>query len=126
MSRTRKRLVALVHSEHCQNCNDNTCAISVAYRLGYSNWAVHQFSSTGASSSEFDRLYSKLDPKFHSDAEEERKLLCEEDHVDCDCGAIIWHPKECDYHCDSCGGQVLTPSQNSDPSARAQMTGGAK
>lgn len=104
------KLSDLVQSDHCDGCDQNTCDVSVAMRLGYDRWAIEAFAGTGASSQEFDRLYSMLGPEFRRDAESDRKALCEEAHVDCPhCNAVLWLPDECDYHCDSCARDIPRP-----------------
>lgn len=104
------RLCELVHAEHCNGCHQNTCDTAVAYRLGYALWAVETFAGSGATSEEFDRLYSQLGPGFRRRAEGERKLLCREEHVTCPhCNAVVWLPEECDYFCDSCARQLERP-----------------
>jgi hypothetical protein len=101
-------LWALLEDEHCnQGCEQNTCDISVAYRLGYIRWAAEVFAGCGAASDEFLKWYGRLPKVFAKRAEAERVELCKEDHAPCPhCNAVVWLPNEVTtdgmIYCDSC------------------------
>lgn len=97
-------LEVLLKSEHIEGCDQNTCDINKAYEHGFSKWAISLFSSTGATSDDFDELYNQLPKKFNQDAEKEREEFVESvSHEKCEsCNSVIWDPEECDYFCESC------------------------
>lgn len=105
-----EKLCELFENEHA-GCDQNTCDMSVAFRLEYECWALYLFNSSGAASEEFATLYSKLGPRFHKTAEKQCTALCKEDNFECKCGAVIWLPEECGYHCESCGETNDKPKQ---------------
>jgi hypothetical protein len=98
------KLGRLLSLEHTSQCDSATCDINAAYDHRLFHWAIELFSGSGASSVEFDKLYNRLGPKFHKDAEKERQELCKEcPH----CNAVLWLESnpEADESlgCDSCG-----------------------
>lgn len=105
-----EKLSELYEDEH-GDCDQNSCDMSIAYRMGYFRWAICQYSGCGAASDRFIELYEQLPKIFHKHAEKERKLLCKEEHIECECGSIIWLPEEVDYYCDSCCNYMKTKKQ---------------
>lgn len=100
-----EKLESLLEQEHCFGCNQNTCNISVAFRLGYTIHAIDAFAGSGAASDQFTKLFNKLPRKYvDRKSRKEAKHLCENTpYVECECNAVIWEPEECDYFCDNCG-----------------------
>ncbi len=90
---TINRLEGLLDDEHCSCCDSLTCDVDVCFDDGYTLWAIELFSGSGASSDEFNRLYSKLPKRFRADSERERKLFVKDtEHAECPhCNAVTWH-----------------------------------
>lgn len=100
-TKTENLLADLVDSEH-GDCGENTCCIAEAIYHEKYLWAIECFSSSGAASEEFERLYKKLTSSFHARAEKERQYLVKLPNKDCPhCSATIWDIDAND--CDSCG-----------------------
>lgn len=102
------KIIELLKSEH-GDCEDTTCDIASCLNHGFELWAVKLFSSTGASSKEFDRLYNKLPSKFSSDAEKEREEFVNTiPSVSCPhCNAVVYDYQDCDYYCSNCAKTAL-------------------
>ena len=110
----------LLNDEHCRGCDDqSTCGISTCYSDGYTLWAIELFSTTGAASDEFLKLYALLPKRFKADAERERvAFLKNTPYATCPkCNAVIWHLEYfLEYfddviHCDSCGHRFKASEQ---------------
>jgi hypothetical protein len=103
------KLTELLNIEH-GDCDDTTCAIAVCMENEYNLWAISLFSSTGASSEEFDKIYNSLPrDQFDIEAEAERAEFVESiPSVSCPhCNAVVYNPEECDYYCSNCAKTAL-------------------
>lgn len=98
-----QELTELINEEHA-NCTDNTCDISKCMENDFYLWAFKLFSGTGASSSKFDEIYSKLPPKFYQEAEKERvEFISSVPSIACPhCDAVVYDPEDSNYHCSNC------------------------
>lgn len=108
------RLEELLDAEHCSCCDSLTCDVDVCFDDGYTLWSIELFSGSGASSKEFDKLYSQLPKRFRADAERERKAFVKDtEHATCPhCNAVTWHTEHFDdtIHCESCAKTYLKPT----------------
>ncbi len=64
-----KQLEKLIRDEHIDSCSG--CDINDAFESGYHLWAIHLFRSSGATSKEFNQLYSQLSPAFRKESDKE-------------------------------------------------------
>ena len=96
-------LVELLHDEHCEVCDNNTCDIDRAWRLGFHFWAVHMFDSCGAASEKFTKLYDRLAPT-QIEIDNDCDRLLQTAHFECSqCEAVIWSRKRKLMLCGNCG-----------------------
>lgn len=100
-------LEMLFEREH-GGCDDTTCDMTVAFDAGYSLWAIYLFSSSGATSDEFNELYERLNKKrFERDARKEcNEFVKECPSTECHhCNSYIYHyeANQTHFHCSNCG-----------------------
>jgi hypothetical protein len=70
-----------------------------AFNYGYYNHALELWASSGAASREFDNFK----PNRQKSKTEAKKFHKEVEHLECECGAIVYEPSWCDGYCSSCG-----------------------
>lgn len=102
------KLTELLKAEH-GDCDDTTCDMASCLDHGYDLWAIKLFSSTGASSSEFNQMYNTLPAQFEIDADAERAKFVENvPSVVCPhCDSVVYSPEQCDYYCSGCAEKAL-------------------
>lgn len=102
-----EHLEELLDEEH--PCDQSNCGISKAREHGFILWAIVLFSSTGASSKSFDKLFKSLPGTFHQTAEVEREKFVETvPNINCPhCNAAVYDYEDCEYSCDNCGKEAL-------------------
>lgn len=109
------KLKELFEIEHFHGCGQNNCAMNAAFENGMENWSIELFSSTGASSEEFDKIYSSLNhEEFKKLAEKDRQDLVEQiDYRECpSCNSVIWDVENCGFEesfiCDGCHEEIFS------------------
>lgn len=101
-----EKAIELLKDEH-PGCDQNTCLIQIDVALQYPVHIIDLFNGSGAASSEFSKLASKIVTRKQN--LRDAHLICENiPHMECRCGSIIWDIYN-DYlaeeviGCDSCG-----------------------
>nr|BFD64917.1 hypothetical protein BdHM001_35980 [Bdellovibrio sp. HM001] len=104
----KQTLSELLENEH-GGCSDNTCDIAKCMENGFYLWASHLFIGTGVASKEFEKTYALLPKRFEQDAESERvEFLATVESCECpNCGAVVYDPDSCEYHCSNCGQRAV-------------------
>lgn len=102
----------LYKREH-YGCNNTTCSMDAAFRNGYSVHAIECFASTGAASKRFTQIFEALTKRHgkyidRQSRSEANKLCKEVEHVECECGAVVWELSWNEGYCSNCGNNVKT------------------
>lgn len=96
--------IAHIERDH-GGCDQNTCTLSVALRMGYHKVAIDCWIGCGAMAKDFP---STIPFSLKAISIERKKMIREVPHTNCgNCNALIWLPDEVTnagkLYCDSCG-----------------------
>lgn len=86
-----RRLDDVLTQDHCYNCSNNSCDISIAHQEGYILWSAHLFAGATEMTNQFNEAYGVLANKDYEEIQRVL-LLANTPHRTCpDCGSLVWN-----------------------------------